>query len=255
MNRSEIFDRLEAAGFSVSGTHGPIYRQLADAIRMLIDEKDLTTGSALPPERELAQQLKVGRITVRNAYKELIESGILEVRQGSGTFVAKPLPLIEQPLRGLTSFSEDMTARGLAARSNIIRHETSPPNDEEMDLFGVKASATMLRLDRLRLVDGKPVALELAVVPNDLVGPDFDTGQSLYEALARNGNRPLKATQRMSAASLSAATAAQLHLKAGTPCLQIKRISYGADQRVIELTRSYYRSDMFEFVADLTLEN
>ncbi|SNY90210.1 GntR family transcriptional regulator [Cohaesibacter sp. ES.047] len=242
-------------GFSVTESQGPIYRQLAEAIKSLINRKDLLVGSALPPERDLAKRLNVGRITVRNAYKELIEAGILEVRQGSGTFVAGAKPRIEQPLSGLTSFSEDMSARGLLPESRIIRREEAVPTDYEMRLFEVLKDTVMLRLDRLRLVDGQPVALESAVVRHEMVGPEFDETQSLYEALTRNGNRPLHATQRISAASLDAFVAELLEAKAGEPCLQINRTSFGAEKRVIEFTRSYYRSDSFEFVAELTLEN
>ena len=248
-----LLAQLRGHGFPSETGGGPLYLQLADALRDLIANRQLASGKALPPERELAEGLTVGRITVRNAYRELMRTGEVEVRRGSGTFVSSAIPHIEQPLWRLTSFSEDMRGRGLEPSTRVVRRAETPPTPEEVLLFGVSAREKMLRLDRLRIVDGMPVALERAVVPLHLVGEELDGRGSLYEALARRGHKPIRATQRFTSVGFEAADADMLGVEPNAPCLLIDRVSRAADGRVVEFTRSHYRGDAYDFVAELTV--
>ncbi|MFZ1382190.1 MAG: PLP-dependent aminotransferase family protein [Scrofimicrobium sp.] len=67
---------------------GPLYERLATAIELAVERGDLTPGSLLPPERQLAQSMAVGRSTVVSAYDLLRARGVLTSRQGSGTWVS-----------------------------------------------------------------------------------------------------------------------------------------------------------------------
>jgi GntR family transcriptional repressor for pyruvate dehydrogenase complex len=60
---------------------------VADRLLKLLSNGDLKPGDKLPPERELAHQLQVGRTTVREALKLLTLSGLLDARRGDGTYV------------------------------------------------------------------------------------------------------------------------------------------------------------------------
>src|SRR5690606_7684051 len=84
--------------------HGPLYRRLQTAIKAVIDDGILKVDDALPSERDLANELGISRVTVRNAMRALVEEGVLVQRHGAGTFVA---PRVEQALSRLTSFTED----------------------------------------------------------------------------------------------------------------------------------------------------
>lgn len=70
----------------------PLYRQLYDTIRRSILKGEFYSGTQLPPSRHLAKQLGVSRMTVINAYDQLLAEGYLESRAGAGTFVAEHLP-------------------------------------------------------------------------------------------------------------------------------------------------------------------
>ena len=78
-------------------------------------------------------------------------------------------------------------------------------------------------------------------------------GASLYAALERTGNRPVRAMQRISAANLGEADARLLGVAPGVASLNIERISYLETGKVIEFTRSVYRGDTYDFVAELRL--
>ena len=68
----------------------PLYRQIDAGLRHAIADGTLAAGARLPSSRQLARDLGVSRITVDNAYAELIAEGLLEARAGTGTFVLSP---------------------------------------------------------------------------------------------------------------------------------------------------------------------
>ncbi|MCY0149241.1 GntR family transcriptional regulator [Hoeflea sp. G2-23] len=252
MSLNALIEQLRSGPFTDAKQGGPIYIRLARALEGLIESRWLAPGQPLPPERELAQGLSIARITARNAYKMLLEAGHLDVRQGSGTFVAERPVRIEQPLWDLSSFSQDMRLRGMEPGTRVLGSDVRLPSPEEVLLFGVARKEMMLRLDRLRLADGMPVAVERAVMPQRLVGSEQIGAGSLYDALARHGHRPVRALQKLTATVFEPVEAELLGVEPGAPCLLIERVSRSIDQQVVEHTRSHYRGDIYDFVAELT---
>ena len=110
------------------------------------------------------------------------------------------------------------------------------------------------RVSRLRIADDTPLAIERASLSSAVLPDPEAVGASLYAALEKTGNRPVRAMQRISAANLGEADAQLLDVPAGSASLNIERISYLATGKVIEFTRSIYRGDTYDFVAELRLE-
>jgi len=106
----------------------PLYYQLEEHIKGLIENGELSPGDALPPEREYAEKYQISRMTVRQAFTQLVNEGYLYRLQGKGTFVAERK--IEQPLQGLTSFTEDMKARGFTPGNKLIKFEIIPATSQ-----------------------------------------------------------------------------------------------------------------------------
>ena len=106
----------------------PLYQQLQRRLREAIENRILGPDDALPPERDLAEELSVSRITVRKAIDGLVEDGLLVRRQGSGTFVSNR---VEKNFSKLTSFSEDMRARGRKPRSVWLNRAAGTVTPEE----------------------------------------------------------------------------------------------------------------------------
>ncbi len=253
MDRTSLITELNNRGLSDETASGPLYKRLAQALTGLIQEGLLKPGTALPGERDLAGALQIGRVTVRTAYRDLLTSGVIESRHGSGTFVSQHVERIEQPLWRLSSFSADMRSRGREPAARILSRTVSAPAPEESFLLGLGLDEPVLRLDRLRLADGQPLAIERAVVPVKFLGEDAISEGSLYDALAAKGFKPVRAQQRLTAVTLDPTSASILTVKAGAPALLIERVSRLADQRVVEYTRSHYRGDAYDFVAELRI--
>ena len=97
------------------------------------------------------------------------------------------------------------------------------------------------------------MALERASLPLDILPNPLEIKTSLYEVLAARGLRPVRAVQRISAINIEAREAELLGVVEGAAGLSIERISYLEGGRVAELTRSLYRGDAYDFVAELRL--
>nr|WP_298689142.1 GntR family transcriptional regulator [uncultured Dongia sp.] len=235
-----------------AGAAGPLYLRLKALIQAAIQDGNLTANDALPSEREIASMLDISRVTVRKALAELVEDGVLTQKRGSGTFVNGGNPRVEQRLSRLTSFTEDMLARGLTPSVKWLQKIIVTPSPEEAMVLGLSTGERVLRLRRLRLANDKPMALEQAVVPARLLATPEAVGSSLYTALEAAGVRPVRALQRLSAESLSAEDAATLSVPLGSAALYIERISYLADGRPVEFTKCHYRGDAYDFVVELT---
>ncbi|AAL53625.1 MULTISPECIES: GntR family transcriptional regulator [Brucella] len=253
MNRTTLINAIEGRGLRDPQLAGPLYRSLARILGELIEEGQLAPAVGLPPERDLAEQLGIGRITVRKAYKELLTQGFVESRRGSGTFVAERPVRISQHLWRLTSFSQDMISRGKEPGARVVTNRIDKPSPDEAFRLGIGVDASVVRLDRLRLADGVPMAFERAVVPRHYLDQDRVDETSLYEALARRGHKPVRALQRLTAVTLDPGTAHLLGVHHGAPALLIERVSHLEDDRIVEYTRSHYRADAYDFVAELKI--
>lgn len=235
------------------GGRAPLYLRLEALIRDAVERGVVAAGDTLPPEREIASELAISRVTVRKALAGLVSAGLLQQRRGSGTYVAPTPRRVEQPLSRLSSFSEDIRARGLVPSVRIIDRVLAVPNSEETMVLGLPVGQRVSRLHRLRLADGVPMAIELATVPEAFLPEPSAVESSLYATLERRGLRPVRALQRLAAANLRPADAELLGVSAGSAALRIERVSYLPDGRVVEFTRSFYRGDAYDFVAELTL--
>jgi GntR family transcriptional regulator len=232
---------------------GPLYLQLKRWLEEAVESGAIKPGDALPSERDLAIKTDVSRITVRKAVQHLVSDGVLVQRHGSGTFVAPRTPRVEQSLSQLTSFAEDMARRGKKPRSSWLDRGIYAPSPEEMMVLGLSPGGSVTRVARLRFSADTPIAIERAAVPTDLLPDPERIGTSLYAHLEKTGSRPVRAIQRIRAANLGDEDATLLDVPTGTASLNIERISYLPSGRVIEFTRSIYRGDTYDFVAELRL--
>lgn len=237
----------------VPGT-GPLYLRLRRAIADAIDAGLIAPGEALPSERELAASAEVSRVTVRKAVESLVHDGILVQRHGSGTFVAPKHTHVEQSLSSLTSFTDDMARRGMSTTAVWLDRGVYTPSPEETVVLGLSGSEQVARIARLRIADGVPLAIERAALSTSILPDPSVVVSSLYAALEVSGNRPVRAIQRLAAMTLGEADAKLLDVPAGSAALRIERTSYLASGRIIECTRSIYRGDAYDFVAELRLQ-
>ncbi|MFC4819614.1 GntR family transcriptional regulator [Dokdonella ginsengisoli] len=224
------------------------YLDLRETLQRQIENGALPPGRPLPGERELAERHGVSRVTVRKAIAGLVADGLLVQRRGSGTFVGAR---IERAFSHLTSFSDELRARGIEPGSRTLSGESGAATPDEAMALGLAPGARVIRLRRLRLGGEQPLALERSTLPAFALASAAGVRDSLYAALDRRGLRPCRALQRLRAVAFDAEAARLLGVKTGSPGLLIERRGFLADGRVVEFTRSHYRGDAYDFVAEL----
>jgi len=246
---SPIFERARIA----DGGPAPLYLKLKRLVTEAIAQGELADRDAIPGERDLARMLGISRVTVRKAFADLVADGVLVQRRGSGTFVAAKTERIELPLSRLTSFTEDMRLRGIETFSDWLERSTALATPEESFVLALSPGDKVSRLHRLRRADGRPLAIERASIPQRFLPDPSSVEGSLYETLSGCGLRPVRALQRLHAVALTKGDADLLGIPEGSPALFTERVAYLADGRVVEFTRSHYRGDSYDFVAELHL--
>jgi GntR family transcriptional regulator len=238
----------KAVGPLNSHSRLPLYQQLQRALKQAIDQHILAPHDALPAERDLAAEFEVSRITVRKALDGLVAEGLLVRRQGAGNFVSAR---VEKNFAMLTSFSEDMRARGRNPRSVWLKRSTGTVTPEEALTLRLSPGTRVYRFHRLRFADDAPMAIEFATIVATALPSLESVNESLYEALEQSGHRPVRALQRLRAVILTSEQAQLLEAKAGDPGLLVERLGFLGDGRAVEISQSYYRGDIYDFVAEL----
>jgi GntR family transcriptional regulator len=226
----------------------PLYQQLQRSIRQAIHRQALGPGDALPAERDIAEELEISRITVRKALDGLVGEGLLTRRQGAGTFVTAR---VEKSFSKLSSFTEDMRARGVRPHSEWLTRACGSVTPDEAMMLGLSPGAAVLRFHRIRFGDDKPMALEYSSVPTRYISSPEGVGESLYAALRKVGARPTRALQRLRAVLFTTEQADLLGIAPASSGLLIERRAFLSNGQPVEFTRSYYRGDAYDFIAEL----
>jgi GntR family transcriptional regulator len=228
----------------------PLYRQVQESIRESIAERSLAPDDALPPERELASAFGVSRITVRKAIEGLVNEGVLDTHHGSGTFVRTK---VEKNFAQLTSFSEEMAARGLTPSSRWLNRTSGSVRPDEVLTLRASPGTTVYRFSRVRLADDSPMSIEYATILASCLPSLEAVEHSLYAALRKTDNHPVRAFQRLSALILNGEQAELLGASPGDAGLLAERVGFNKKGVAIEFSQSFYRGDTYDFVAELSI--
>jgi GntR family transcriptional regulator len=226
-------------------------RETRERVLELIET--LNVGDAIPSERQLGADLGVSRLTARAALDDLVREGYLVRRRGAGTFVAEP----KVPKGGIdiTSFSEDMRARGLHPASRTLELRVVPAGARLGRILHVSPSEPVVAAKRLRLADGAPMAIELLHVRSSLVPglTDVDLEESsFYELLgSRFGLAIVGGTQTVEPTVTNEEESQVLGVPLHSPALLFERVTRTAEGEVIEYTQSTYRGDRYRIVTEI----
>jgi GntR family transcriptional regulator len=207
----------------------------------------LQAGSVLPSERVLARRYGVARATVTQAIDGLASKGLVYRVHGSGTFVAEPK--FRQP-ETLTSFTEDMRARGMTPGSIVLGQQVLPASALVARHLELVAGMPVVRVHRVRTADGEPMAVEHTYLPASRF-PGLEevdlADRSLYRTLAEGWGVPVAvADQWVSVARLAGDDARVLRVPSGLPALLFQRVTRDSGGTVVEYVRALYRGDRYE---------
>ena len=226
----------------------PMYIKIHNQLRRDIENHVYKVGDRIPAERQLAEQFKVSRMTLRQAIKTLEEEGILERRLGSGTYVANQK--VQEKMSGIMSFTEITRANGQTPASKLISYKITKPSLSEKERLKIDASESVLRMERIRYADGVPICHEIVTVPHQLIErfSKDDVSAHLYHTLEDKGGYKIgDAMEYISATVANEQEARLLDCKRGEALITRRQITKLADGRPFEYTRASYVGERFEF--------
>ncbi len=223
--------------------------QVRSILEQLIDT-ELHPGDAIPSERSLVTRLGVSRVTVRQAIADLVETGVVERVHGKGTYVTGPQ--VDSRLH-LTSFSREMRDRGLVPATVVLAATEEPADDDVAYALRIRPGRPVIRVERLRMADGTPMAYEVGHYPAMLfpgllqreLGSLYDVFATEYGVVVTRGEQTVRAE------SADADRARILGIPKRAPLLVQERVTH-AGERVIELSTSWYRADRYRIHMAIT---
>lgn len=228
----------------------PLYVQLRELWQHQIARGELEPGAMLPPEHELCRQYDVSPITVKQAMRELVREGLLVRERGRGTFVARrrtPTP----ELTRLSDLAEELEAAGVRATADVVRRERLLASDDLAEIMELSSGASLIHLERVYHDGPDVLAVEQVFLPAELFSGllDYDPGSgSLYALMEeRYWLRPVKAEQFVEAVAAYDRDARLLRVPEGSPVLQAERLTADEDGRILEYSRLLYRGDRYKF--------
>jgi GntR family transcriptional regulator len=242
-----------AAAIDVSSFE-PYYLQLK---RILVSEIEGRRGEGdmLPSESDLCRQYSVSRTVVRQALGELEDDGLVHKVKGKGTFVTGR-PLNTSFVQHSLGFYESMQRAGHTVRSQTIQMRTEPAGVSMAKLIEIAVGENIIRFDRVRSVDGRPVQVVRTVLPARLFPglAELDmTDRSLYQVLAADYSvRPASGHRAIDATSLSSEDAGYLGALEGQPALRIESVTRSDLGVLFEYYVAIYRGDSFKFELEVS---
>jgi GntR family transcriptional regulator len=223
----------------------PKGEQLREILEGLI--AGLEPGGPLPSERALAERYGIARMTVRTELDRLVSEGVAYRVQGRGTFVGEPR--VAQSME-LSSFTEDMRARGMTPGSRMLAQEVMPSSELVAARLVLAPGAPVVRVHRVRMADDEPMAVEQAFLPAarfaGLESEDL-AGGSLFELLeARWGVELPFAEQRVVAVRIADEPAELLGVEPGEPGFLFRTLAHEPAGQPVFYAWSLYRGDRYE---------
>lgn len=226
----------------------PLYIQLMEQLEDGICRKEYMPGSRLKSEMEMAKTYGVSSITVKNAITGLVEKGLVERRQGKGTFVSKTK--YTRDIRKLNGFTEMCERMGAKPGGKMLENRLMAADEKVAERLKIPRGSQVIFISRLRFADREPVAIEHSYYPPkyaSLLGKRFDDN-SLFEYL--------KDTEHVTVASsgkqieLCRATAKEaelLGINKNDPLLYIKSVAYSKEQEPVYVGTQVINGEIFSF--------
>ncbi len=232
--------QLQAESFS------PLYHQLMQRIRGDIERGIYPTGSRIPPEHELEKLYQVSRVTVRRALSELTSEGLLERKQGKGTFVATPRGGL--PLKNLHSFHDSCKLNRVKPSIDVVHVRETEAGAVAAEGLNISRGSRVLEILRVCRADGVPVVLERNHFSMAYAWlQDQDLSGSLYNLLREYGVEPKLALHDVSLCFADKDEAELLETEEGAPLICLHEVIYDQRGRPLHTNIQLIRRERFVF--------
>lgn len=237
----------------------PLYYQIMTLIKQYIISGVLKEGDLLPSESEFCERFAISRTTVRQAFAALEKEGLVNRRQGKGTFVS--IPKLRRSLNTLYSFSGEMNRLGLQPDSEILSFEITQPTPDLLEdfKFNPGEDTRVYKIVRRRSANGEPLMMETVFIPVKFcegLNKDMLQNVSLYKTIGEKaGIKPVRAVETYDATTIDKTQAKLLHCAPGTCAFFVTRVSQEESGKVFEVALILVRGDRCRYEIELAKDN
>ncbi|HXY01832.1 MAG TPA: GntR family transcriptional regulator [Candidatus Limnocylindrales bacterium] len=229
----------------------PLYFQIAERLRHDMRAKRMRQGDLLTTDERVQKDFGVSRATARKALDELVDEGLVERITGKGTFIKGPR--LQVPLPAMLSFTEELERRGMRPRTKVVRVEWARACKRAGHALALPTKARVLRLERIRFADEKPVLHTVDVLPAQLgIGPTEDFSGSLYGLMESHGVLLADCQNIIEASVTDGRLSKLLRVKKGFPVLALRRTSYDTEGQPVLYEEAACRGDLYSYAIRLT---
>jgi len=230
----------------------PAYAQIVERVESAVSRGELSAGDRLPPERQLAAELGVSRMTLRQALATLESRGLVTRTTGrrGGTFVASPK--VERDVTAFAGLSDQLRRQNVTAGARVLSAAEVPAADSVAEALRLEPGDPVAEIVRVRLADREPLALEHSTFPLERFPGllELDLTGSLYDLLAEEfSEAPTHAVERLEPVLAGESEANALEVAVGAPLMLVERTAYAAGGEAIELAHDLFRGDRTRIVA------
>ncbi|ABK61413.1 MULTISPECIES: GntR family transcriptional regulator [Clostridium] len=232
----------------------PLYIQLYNIFKELIESGNLQSGFKLPSENELSEQYEVSRSTVRQTLSELERYGYIYKERGKGSFVSvRPF---SQNLSNLYNFSDEIKKYGKIPKYKLISLDIIIPKKNISETMNLNSQDTVYKIEIIRKIEDEPVLFETTYLPTKRF-KKFETidlnKKALYDILRYDYNVNFsKAKQTFYPVLASNVVKKYLdaNIKEPLACMNVERISY-ENENIVEYTIALVKGEKFRYSIDL----
>lgn len=228
----------------------PLYIQLMEIIKDMINNNELQEGHCLMPEREICKIQNISRMTVNKAIINLVNDGILERQQGKGTFVSyKKEKLTYEKMQGFTEITQ---GKNLKVKNKILKFKVDKPSKTLRDYLQLKDDSSLVfQIERVRFIDEDPTILEKIYIPKYMCSDltkELINNNSLYTLYREKyKHKTQKAKQTINPIILNKSQAKLLNSELNSLALKIDRVVFTDKDEVLEYTSSLFITDKHQY--------
>lgn len=213
-----------------------LHVQVANSMREKVYAHEWKQGEQIPSEHELMDIFHISRGTARRAIQTLVEENLLVQVRGKGTFVAKAV-FTHPTGSNLISFAESLHAQGVEFTTRVTAHELIQADESVAGKLFVPVGSPVLKLNRLRSVDGKPILyieslINLSVFPG-LEDIDFNT-ETLFATIERMFGKRIGHSNARYAARVAGERGQYLQVPEDSPVLHLEQQIFLTDNTSAE---------------------
>ncbi|MFV0504808.1 MAG: GntR family transcriptional regulator [Lachnospirales bacterium] len=229
----------------------PLYMQLSNILKNLIECGEYNTGDIIPSEKQLREDFEVSRITVRQALMELSNIGYLEPMRGIGTVVT--YGKLKENYHKAISLTDEMKKQGKEISTSLCLLKEISPTKKILSMLDAKAMDKVYELERVRCYKGKPFVHSITYLKNIDKSIDLEEyKQSLYNLLRDKCNVVISSTEDLLEATLSKGKIASLlEVPEGFPLFKRTRKGYDLTGKIVEYSVVLYAGDKYSYMIKL----